>query len=582
MTKINIKKVFASVALVGMLGFAGLLNMFGVAQAVAGDNVVLQWNKNFGGSSAENFESIILTSDGGYIAAGSSYSTDGDLTGLNKGSNDAIIVKYNPAGATEWNKNFGGSGDDRFYSIAQTPDGGYIVAGCSNSTNDDLTGLNKGSYDAIIVKYDSNGEIEWNKNFGGSSWDQFQSVAITSDGGYIATGFSRSTNGDLTGLNKGDYDATIVKYDPSGVIEWNKNFGGSRVEYFYSIAQVSDGGYIATGFSNSTNGDLIGLNKGDYDATIVKYDPSGVIEWNKNFGGSDSDGFNSIAPTPDGGYIAVGNSESTNSDLTGLNKGGYDAIIAKYSSTGTLEWNKNFGGNYNDNFNSIAPTPDGGYIVAGRSYSTDGDLTGLNKGDRDAIIAKYSSTGTLEWNKNFGGSDSDEFFSIAPTPDGGYVAVGYSRSTDGDLIGLNKGSTDFIIVKYLDTSEPVIVVPPLIEPDTPNGSAGATGCDPVKVTLKTNVPIVIPNGWTKADGLTYTKTYTRNTTEIVPMVGLNGVVGENVEIVIDTITCRPTNPITPPNTGLSVVQIGGLLVAGLATIAVAVILARRLSGMIVK
>ena len=168
------------------------------------------------------------------------------------------------------------------------------------------------------------------KSYGGSIEDYFIGVAQTTDGGYIAVGYSVSTDGDLTGLNKGNSDAIIVKYDNGGNLVWNKNFGGTLYDQFYSVLQTSDGGCIAVGYSNSINGDLATLNKGDFDAIIVKYDSSGNVLWNKNFGGSVYDQFRSVVQTSDGGYIAVGNSSSTNGDLTGINKGAVDAIIVKF------------------------------------------------------------------------------------------------------------------------------------------------------------------------------------------------------------------------------------------------------------
>ncbi|MBP3915028.1 MAG: PQQ-like beta-propeller repeat protein, partial [Clostridium sp.] len=401
------------------------------------------WIKSFGGNVQDIFDSVIETTDG-YIAVGESYSSDGDLTGLNKGNFDGIIVKYDFDGNVVWNKNFGGSNTDYFKSVVETTDG-YIAVGESKSTNGDLNGLNKGSYDGIIVKYDFDGNVVWNKNFGGSNTDYFNSVVETTDG-YVAVGYSQSNDGDLTGLNKGNRDGIIVKYDFDGNVVWNKNFGGSNHDYFKSVVETTDG-YVAVGYSESTNGDLTGLNKGYYDAIIVKYDFNGNVVWNKNFGGSNSDYFSSVAEADDG-YIAVGYSNSTNGDLNGLNKGKLDGIIVKYDFDGNVVWNKNFGGSSDDIFNSVVKATDG-YIAVGESYSSDGDLNELNKGSIDGIIVKYDFDGNVVWNKNFGGSNHDFFNSVIETTDG-YIAVGESYSSDGDLNGLNKGNGDGIIVKIKD------------------------------------------------------------------------------------------------------------------------------------
>ena len=487
----------------------------------------------------------MLAADNGYVTVGHSASTNQDLAGLNKGSDDAIIVKYDVDGEVQWNKNFGGSGGDQFHSVASTPDGGYIAVGESNSTDHDLTGLYKGGSgeDAIIVKYDTDGNKEWNKSFGGSRTDRFQSVATSPNGGYVVVGYSFSDDQDMTGLHYGGAafaDAIIVNYDVDGNIVWSKHFGGSADSRFRSVAITSDGGYIAAGQSNATNQDLAGLNKGGTDAIIVKYDAEGNVEWNKNFGGSRTDEFRSVISTSDDGYVAVGYSDSNDGDLAGLNKGGYDATIVRFDGDGEVGWSRNFGGANSDLFLSVAITLDGGYIAAGYSDSTNQDLAGLNKGGTDAIIVKYDADGDVEWNKNFGGNDYDYFHSVAVTLDDGHIVVGNSTSTDQDLVGLYKGGSgyDAIVVKYLDMSEPVGIV---------FSDAGDEGCEAVTITITTNVPIEIPDGWTRTGFTEYKKVYTENTEEEVAIVGLNGVTGDSVQVIVDTIICLPGEEPEPPD-----------------------------------
>jgi hypothetical protein len=183
----------------------------------------IAWQKTLGGTGYDVANSIQQTSDGGYIVAGLITSIDGDVTG-NHGEEDAWIVKLDANGNIVWQKSLGGSGFDRIYSIQQTVDGGYIAAGNSSSIDGDLTGINNiGTY--WIVKLDANGNITWQKKLGGSGSDGANSIQQTADGGYIVAGVSDSNDGDVTG-NHGDYDYWIVRLDANGLIVWQKSLGG--------------------------------------------------------------------------------------------------------------------------------------------------------------------------------------------------------------------------------------------------------------------------------------------------------------------------------------------------------------------
>ena len=401
----------------------------------------MDWLKNIGGSGSDMFYSVKQTSDGGYIAAGATASSNGDLNN-NKGSDDALIVKLDDKGSITWIKNIGGSSSEYFNTVQQTSDGGYIAAGYSQSSNGDI-GNNKGELDALIVKLDGNGNIVWLKNVGGSKSESFEDAQQTSDGGYIAVGYSNSNDGDLTS-NRGYDDAILVKFDTNGNITWIKSIGGSSGDQFYSVQQTSDGGYIAAGNSGSTNGNISG-NKGNTDGILVKFDASGNTAWIKNVGGSSNDYLRSVQQTSDGGYISSGYSSSNNGDITGP-KGLNDGIVTKFDASGNISWLKNIGGTLNDNLYSVVQTSDGGYIATGESKSVNGDIA-MNKGNTDAIIVKLDQSGNITWLDNIGGSGIDTLYSIIFTNEG-YVAAGSSYSTNGDITN-PKGSGDAIIVKYV-------------------------------------------------------------------------------------------------------------------------------------
>ena len=371
----------------------------------------------FGGSNNDIFYSIIETSDRGYVAAGYSASTNAGFN--NNGNEDAIIVKYDSNGTQQWIKNFGGSNSDFFRSVIETSDGGFVCTGYSRSTNAGFS--NKGDYDAIMVKYNPNGEQQWVKNFGGSSdEDKFYSVIETLDGGFICAGESNSADAGFT--HKRLRDAIIVKYNSSGTQEWVKNFGGASYDSFKSVSLTSDGGFVCVGESSSS--DAISTSVGDYEAIIVKYNINGEQQWVKSFGGSNYEYFESVIETSDGGFICAGNSNSTDAGFN--SKGARDAIIVKYNSSGTQEWVSNFGGSSGDKFYSAIEILDGGFVCVGESASSDAGFS--NNGVFDAIIAKYNTNGEQEWVKSFGGSTFDYFTSVIETSHGELMATGYSSS----------------------------------------------------------------------------------------------------------------------------------------------------------
>lgn len=407
----------------------------------------LEWESNLGGSSNEEATYIQQTTDGGYIVAGNSVSNDGDVGGNhgNIGKKDFWIVKLNTTGNLVWETNLGGFQEDYASSILQTTNGDYIVAGSSGSNDGDVGG-NNGGLDYWVVKLDPNGNIIWENNFGGSNNDMANSIQITTDGGYIIAGQSHSNDGDVGG-NNGGFDYWIVKLDANGILLWENNFGGSVNEYPNDIQQTTDGGFIVAGQTNSNNGDVGGQN-GNGDFWIIKLDVSGNLEWETNLGGVLHDVPYSVLQTLDDGYIAVGGSWSNDGDVGGNN--GFDDIwIVKLDTNGNLIWESNLGGSDVDIAYSIQHTIDDGYIIAGESSSIDGDVGGNNNnspGTPDYWVVKLDVNGNLVWENNFGGTHEDKAFFIQQTTNGGYIVAGYTYSNDGD-VGENNGYKDYWIVK---------------------------------------------------------------------------------------------------------------------------------------
>jgi len=389
----------------------------------------ISWQKSMGGSLVEFEQDSIQTTDGGYIYVGMTTSTDGDVTG-NHGNGDYWVVKVSSIGDIQWEKCLGGSDYDAATTIQQTTDGGYIVAGYTYSTDGDVTG-NHGNGDFWVVKLSSNGAIQWQKCLGGSNFDYANSIRQTTDGGYIVAGYTFSTDGDVSG-NHGNGDFWVVKLSSNGAIQWQKCFGGSNSDYARDIQKTLDGGYLVVGYTYSNNGDVSG-NHGDADYWVVKLSCSGTLQWQKCLGGGSTDWSNSAFQTTDSGYIVAGGTYSTDGDVRG-NHGSSDYWVVKLSNNGNIQWQRCFGGKNDEWVTSIHQISSGGYIVGGGTYSTDDDVR-WNHGQSDAWILKLSSNGNIQWQRCLGGSLSDWSMSSQMTSDGGYGIGGSSYSDNGDVSG---------------------------------------------------------------------------------------------------------------------------------------------------
>ncbi len=429
----------------------------------------------YGGSGVDTFSKVISTTDGGYIVIGDFTSTD--IPGLeNKGEKDIVLMKYDANDNIVWQTTYGGDKTDSVLDVIATTDGGIVLVGNSNSTN--LDGITpKGSDDAIIVKYDASGTMQWHNSCGGSDREDFRSVVETEDGGFITVGLIWST--DIDGItHNGNNDGIIVKYDNQGNAVWKKGFGGSNYDYLHTIIKTSSTTYVALAFSNST--DIDGLtSNGDSDAIMVQYDDDGNILWQKNYGGSNSDRFINGIPTSDGGYIVVGDTMST--DIDGIsNDGWHRGIIVKYDATGTIQWQKGHATNIFHKVMSTADggyivygllssAESGGYDAVIVKYDATGNVewekehidecktmvewkdmllekdavvlvgtklsnhkTAEQGGIPGAFMMKYDLNGKELWRSSLGNTDEDSLSSVIQLGDM-YIAVG-TLNQDGLIL----------------------------------------------------------------------------------------------------------------------------------------------------
>jgi hypothetical protein len=408
---------------------------------------VMEWQKSYGGSHQDLPFCIQQTNDGGYITAGYTLSTDGNIT-INHGDADFWIVKTNSNGVIEWQKTFGGTDYEYAFDIVQTSDNGYIVAGYTASNNGDIT-LNRGITDYWIVKLNATGTLQWQKTYGGSSIDYAYSIKQASDGGYILLGETLSNNGNVS-LNHGSFDIWILKLNSSGTIQWSKTYGGSGSDYASMISLTTDGGYIIAGNTYSNDGDVSGYHN-DKDFWFVKINSTGIIQWQKVIGGSQWDFLKAVEQTSDGGYIGVGQSLSNDGDhISPANSQGW---VVKLSSLGLIQWEKAIGNFYVLDLVSVKEKLPGEYVVAG---CINYDIYGYPL-SQNYWITKINNSGNVIWEKMFGGSDIDIATSVIETSDNGYAVVGYSNSTNGDITN-GHNIYDFWIVKLsseqLSTPEP--------------------------------------------------------------------------------------------------------------------------------
>jgi hypothetical protein len=380
--------------------------------------VEANWARTYGGGEHEFARSVQQISDGGYIVAGYSSS-------FGAGNLDGWVVKLDANGAVLWQNTYGGAQTDYFYSVQQTSDGGYIVAGETYS-------FGAGSSDIWVLKLDGNGTAEWQKTYGGSQTEYGAAIQQTSDGGYIVGGTTYS-------FGRGSCNAWVLKLNENGSMAWQKTYGGTGWELAHSIQQTSDGGYIVGGQTYSFGDD-------HGDAWVLKLDDEGAVEWEKRYGAVGSEDYaRSVQQTSDGGYIVAGMTKSF-----GAASG--DAWVLKLDDEGAVEWEKRYGGNGDEHAYFVhETTPVSGYIVAGRTNS-------FGQGGPDAWLLKLAGNGAIEWQKTYGSGAHDEAEYVGQTSDNGYVVAGRTYSfgagkSDAWILKLDaNGSTGFCPFEEISTA----------------------------------------------------------------------------------------------------------------------------------
>ncbi len=365
--------------------------------------------------------SVAQTADGGYIITGN--------TGTGGGDTDVWLIKTDASGNTMWTRTYGGPDADKGQSVAQTPDGGYIIAGETES-------FGPGGCCVWLIKTDASGDTMWTRTYGGGDWDEGSSVALTADGGYIITGTTRS-------FGPGWFDVYLIKTDASGDTMWTRAYGGPDADKGQSVAQTADGGYVIAGYTEC-------FGAGGYDAWLIKTDASGDTIWTHTYGEMCHDFGYSVALTADSGYVVAGHTQTSGQGRVGF-------WLIKTDASGDTIWTRTYGGPDDEGAQSVAQTADGGYVIAGYTWS-------FGAGDRDVWVVKTDASGDTVWTRTYGGTDGDYGRSVAQTADGGYVITGNTAS-------FGAGGIDVYLIKTDANGSPAVAEP---EPPVAYKPIGAT------------------------------------------------------------------------------------------------------------
>ena len=412
----------------------------------------IDWQNTYGGSSWDIPWAIMQTpSDSGYIVAGVTESTDGDIL-ENAGIYDYWVVKLDSLGEIIWQKTYGGSSIDECEDIISTGDGGYLLVGYTYSDDGDIS-YSHGSVDYWIIKINSSGELEWEKTYGGSKGDFGQKAIMLPSGNFVIIGNSQSSDGDISMHHEGfdtPEDIWIIEINSFGDLIWEHSYGSSNVENARDIILDMDA-MVVTGYTYGGSDGDIESSDGASDYWVFKINLFGDIIWESTFGGDDYDYGASIGQLQNGEYIVCGTTSSTDGDIIDFHGGYSDAFIVIIDSLGNLKNSFCYGGSNYDSSYDLKIVDDNSILISGTSSSIDGDLT-ENNGDADFWIIMVDSSGLIKWQKSLGGTLDEYAICLSLTQQlNSYAVAGRTHSSDVDL-DFNHGNYDFWVVK-LDICE---------------------------------------------------------------------------------------------------------------------------------
>ncbi|MGA1975736.1 MAG: hypothetical protein ABSG92_08875 [Conexivisphaerales archaeon] len=399
----------------------------------------VEWDSVYGGTGPDTGQSAVQTSDGGFVLAG-------DTNSYGVSSQQAWLVRTDSTGNVIWNYTYGGTAGNYVEKVVAAGDGGFVVAGYTNSTGaiGYTPARGAGGYDAWLFKVSSTGSLTWEKLFGGASNDYIYSVQKTSDGGYILVGGTYSSGA-------GGEDVWLIKTDSDGNMQWSKTYGTASDDVGYAVAQTSDGGYIIGGST---------MSSGSGDVYFIKTDASGNLQNSTIFGGAGVDAAYGVAQAAGGGYIIEANTKS-------FGTGASRIWMLKLDTSLSTVWNYTYGTSVDTYGYSLLQSADGGLLVAG---SISNSTFGLQ-----VFIMKTDSQGSQIWNMTFGGAKDDVAYSITPTGSDGYIVAAATASFSANnrawLIDLG---SDFFFYPYVQNGIlNATMIAGLSAPHGPSGAANS-------------------------------------------------------------------------------------------------------------
>ncbi len=449
------------------------------------------WERFIGGLRYDAANSLLMCDDGSLIIGGELFSQDGAGIRNHSSASDIFIQQVGAPEKTYWELVLGGTGSESLADMVLSPDGGVVLIGTTDSDDGDPV-PGEGLMDIWVVKVNLEGEIVWQKRFGGSGNDKGFAIAPCAGGGYILGGSSGSRNGDMHSRHHGGVDSWMARIQEDGQLLWEKHLGGSGNEFVSDIFQIRPGWFVVSHGTDSDDGE-VPFNLGKKDAWVMLMDSWGNVEWQKVLGGNLHDEILSATAAPNGDIVLGGSTYSKGGNV-GRSLGRGDCWVVRLSYAGDMIWTHTYGGTWSEGVNSLVSLESGGYLFSGLTKSRNGDIDTL-RGFYDAFLVRIDEAGEKVWSGTIGHSAKDAIVSILEAPGGSFLGVGFSEKNPVPPRDPAKreqtahiGSFDMWLVNFMEPGE---LIMPYTTPITFSGHVR---------DKEDNTPlrarILIQNGWT--------------------------------------------------------------------------------------